>query len=163
MIRPALLLALGVCTACGGGTQAPKSGPPATDDQNLERTETTPSDTPVPGYGQQQPGYGTPAEPGGVSPSGTTDPATPAGPFAQAPPATLEEALSALDAAAGELSAAGTDCAKGCKALASMQRSSERICELNQPGDPGARCQKAKARVEGAREILERRCGSCEP
>jgi hypothetical protein len=43
-----------------------------------------------------------------------------------------------------------------------MDRSSERICELTQPMDPGERCRKAKQRVDAAREALRSRCDNCD-
>jgi hypothetical protein len=75
---------------------------------------------------------------------------------------TLDEAVDSFDRAATELATAGADCVKACKALRSMERSSERICELNQPMDPGERCRKAKQRVDAAREALRSRCDNCE-
>jgi hypothetical protein len=75
---------------------------------------------------------------------------------------TLDEAILSLDQAGTALSNAGSDCAKACKALASMERSKERICELNGPDDPGDRCEKAKDRVEAARDLLGRRCRNCD-
>jgi hypothetical protein len=84
-------------------------------------------------------------------------------PFAEEPPMTLEEALTTFDRAATELASGGRDCKEACKALGSMERSRDRICELNGPDDPGERCTKANERVESSREALRRRCGSCTP
>jgi hypothetical protein len=143
------VLAAWLMTACGGegARPAPKSIEPQRSGGEAD-TLSEESEPGTPGGGASQPGYG--------------QSATPAGPFAQEPPLTLEEAQSALDSAATELSTAGQSCAQACKALASMKRSSDRICELNGPSDPGARCQKARDRVETARETMRKRCGSCE-
>lgn len=150
----ALLLA-----SCGGGAPPPASapggarepGPTVTTDGESEHRK---QQQQQPGYGQQ-PGY---AEPGAAP----AQPLGPGGPFAEAPPQTLDEALSALDQAASELSGAATDCQRACKALGSMLRSTERICELNGPDDPDERCQKARDRVDAARELLRRRACACE-
>lgn len=75
---------------------------------------------------------------------------------------TLEEAMASFDRAATELASPARECKQACKALGSMERSRDRICELNGPDDPGERCEKAKERVESSRESLRRRCGSCE-
>jgi hypothetical protein len=145
--RAAALAALCVA-ACGGGGSAPspKTVEPERSGGELDgASEEFAPETPTNG---QQPGYG--------------QQAAPTGPFAEEPPLTLEEASDAFDSAATELSSVGNDCVRGCKALASMQRSSERICELNGPSDPGSRCQKARDRLQAAREVLTKRCGSCD-
>ena len=151
------VLAALLLVACGGGASAPPASPGKGVDQHPESSEEpgAPREEGDELQFQQQPGYGQQPAPGGG--------ATPAGPFAEEPPLTLEEATSALNAAATELSNAGSDCERACKALGSMQRSSGRICELNGPSDPGSRCQKARDRLEAARETLRKRCGSCEP
>ncbi|MEB2324343.1 MAG: hypothetical protein OZ921_17645, partial [Sorangiineae bacterium] len=63
--------------------------------------------------------------------------------------------------AESELSAAGSDCALACKALASMRRSTARICELDARAEAGARCRSARARLGAAEERVARGCGRC--
>jgi len=52
-------------------------------------------------------------------------------------------------------------CETACKALASMKRSQERICEL--AGDSHPRCEWAKQRVADASERVEQAGCSCSP
>ncbi|MEZ4224765.1 MAG: hypothetical protein R3B13_27685 [Polyangiaceae bacterium] len=52
-------------------------------------------------------------------------------------------------------------CRSACLALASMQRSSERICEL--VGSAEAKCKRARSQVEDARRRVQRAGCSCEP
>jgi hypothetical protein len=51
-------------------------------------------------------------------------------------------------------------CDRACKALGSMQRSADRLCELT--GGDDARCQSVRVRVEGAEELVRRFCPGCE-
>ena len=85
------------------------------------------------------------------------------GGFAQPAIASLDEAEARLGEHASRLSGAlstAKDCEVARKALESMKRSRDRICDLNGPEDPGARCAKARARVDAASEDLKRGCGS---
>jgi hypothetical protein len=143
MTRVPLLAAL-LLAACGGSSIPPASTP-AREEQDQAPQAQPP---PPPGYGQPSP---EPAQPLG-----------PSGAFAEEPPLSLAESLAAFEHASAELSSADLDCSGACKAFQSMQRASERICALNGPDDPGARCRKAKARLDTARETVRRRCGSCE-
>lgn len=52
-----------------------------------------------------------------------------------------------------------TPCDKACRALASMKRSAERICEL--AGSTDARCTSAQSRVARAKERVERSGCAC--
>ncbi len=49
------------------------------------------------------------------------------------------------------------DCTLSCKALASMERARDRICELS----PGARCDEARAKVASARDRVATACRTC--
>ncbi len=49
------------------------------------------------------------------------------------------------------------DCALSCKALASMERARDRICELS----PGARCDEARTKVASARDRVSAACPTC--
>ncbi len=51
-----------------------------------------------------------------------------------------------------------TDCHVACRALASIHRAAERICEL----DPGPRCQAARAKEADARRRVREACPDCE-
>jgi hypothetical protein len=150
MTRSALLVAALLLGACGRSAVPPAGAPSPGPEQPTHYEQDTQS-----APAQQQPGYG------GQGPSEAT-PVTPIGPFAEAPPLNLSDALAAFEQASTELSSGDPACNGACKAFASMQRAAERICELNGPADPGARCFKAKQRLDQARETVQRRCGSCE-
>jgi hypothetical protein len=144
-------------TSCGGSgmpASAPQSAPPPQKE----------SDTPSQAYpSQQQPGYAAPPS----APSGGGDfapsPAAPPPPAGQGPviegagPA-VEQASLELDRAAAELSASGSDCARACKALGSMNRASERICALEPDTGTGGRCRRARERVGEAADRVRRSC-----
>ena len=62
----------------------------------------------------------------------------------------------------GQLSKKGepaSRCENACDALASMNRSANRICELAGPGD---RCEAAKSRVASASARVTAKCSECE-
>jgi len=75
---------------------------------------------------------------------------------------TAAEARAAIAGAQSDLDDAlaqtTVDCAVACTALASMQRSAERLCEL----EPGPRCDEVRERVETARGRVAERCPTCE-
>jgi tRNA A-37 threonylcarbamoyl transferase component Bud32 len=60
---------------------------------------------------------------------------------------------------------AGNDCAQLCKALSSMSRAAERLCELTKDGgdDGQRRCNDARAKLEAARARVREKCPACEP
>ena len=68
----------------------------------------------------------------------------------------LGESLDAFAAAAG-------DCARLCKALASMQRAAGHLCALTDGDDAQrGRCDAARARVDAARDKVKSSCGGCD-
>ncbi len=153
------LLAAGALSACGGATPPPSAAPNGRESQGEPGA---PSSYQQPGY--SQPDVHQQQQPGGIPPVGGDG--APTGGFAQ-PPApdalgprwsTVDDAETALSAAASELASAGDDCTTACKALASMERASDRICELNGPDDPGERCKDARVRLETARKRVQDRC-----
>jgi hypothetical protein len=52
-------------------------------------------------------------------------------------------------------------CTRVCGALASMERSARKLCELT--GDDDPRCQGVSTRVEAARKLVEEGCPACAP
>lgn len=67
----------------------------------------------------------------------------------------LDESTKAFDASSG-------DCARMCKALASMRRAVDHLCGLVPPDDDGKKkCDDARARVTSAEEKLKAACGGC--
>ncbi len=137
---------------CGGSARpgaAPSSAPAP------EASE--PGDSDGTGEGvreyQQQPGYA----PGGgfAQPPGQSgSPPTGAGP-------SLRTALDSFEAAATRLSQAGADCRLACKALGSMRRSTQRICQLSDSED-SEHCQRAKRRLKDAEKRVESTCSCSE-
>ena len=68
----------------------------------------------------------------------------------------LAESSDAFAAAAG-------DCARLCKALASMQRATGHLCALTDGDDAQrGRCDAARARVDAARDKVKASCGGCD-
>jgi hypothetical protein len=60
----------------------------------------------------------------------------------------------------GEAERLGTDrCTRACRALASMERSAERLCAL--AGDGDHRCRSAQERLEAARRLVAVTCPRC--
>lgn len=53
--------------------------------------------------------------------------------------------------------ALASDCALACRALESMQRSADRLCQL----EPGDRCSHAKEKVDSATARVKATCPSC--
>jgi len=68
-----------------------------------------------------------------------------------------------FDDSASAFAAAGSDCISLCKALASMQRAADHLCELSKDaGDDGKkRCDDAQGRVTEARGRVKSSCGGC--
>lgn len=144
----ASVLALAVASGCGAGgappaAETPTNGPP-------EKTET--------------------GEPGGAD--GEEAPASDELHYAQPPGSTKEDgkdgktlsldaALALFKESESQLASGVLDCGKACKALGSMERSMDRICELTGPEDPEKRCQSAKEKAKAARERVEKHCPEC--
>jgi len=66
-----------------------------------------------------------------------------------------------LDDAQAAFTAAGTDCASLCKALASMSRATDHLCELAKEGGDAKRCDDAKTRLDAAQTKVKSTCGGC--
>ncbi len=64
------------------------------------------------------------------------------------------EARPAEEAAAPKRAETPSPCQTACKALASMRRSAERICEI--VGEPDARCTRARERVDESSTRVEK-------
>lgn len=73
----------------------------------------------------------------------------------------LDAALALFKESESQLANGVLDCGKACKALGSMERSMDRICELTGPEDPEKRCQNAKEKAKAARERVEKHCPDC--
>ena len=145
------LAGLLLLTSCGGGTPAaaPAGAPPQ---EGAPPAQAYPAEE-QPGYGAQPaPGSGDFAQP----PAAPPPPGQ--GPDTEGAQPSVEQASLEFDRAAAELSAAGTDCPRACKALGSMNRASERICALDPDQSAAGRCRRAKDRVTEASERVRRSC-----
>jgi hypothetical protein len=150
-----LALSAALLTACGGSV--PTSGAPAQEPKQApeapaggaypQQQEAQPGDSPAP-RDEAYDGFAEPPAAEPAAPGGDKDDAT----------RSVEEASLELDRAASELSAAGTDCARVCKALGSMNRASERICALEPDASSSSRCRRAKERVAEAAVRVRRSC-----
>jgi hypothetical protein len=84
----------------------------------------------------------------------------PAAAPAFAEPPELRAAILEFDAQWEQL-AASKACEDACRALESMRRSAQRICNLVVTSDPRQRCQTAQARLDQASRDLAARCTDC--
>lgn len=67
-----------------------------------------------------------------------------------------------FDEAESAFAAAGNDCAQLCRALSSMTRATERLCELAKENGDDKRCTEATGKLESARAKVKSSCGGCE-
>lgn len=165
---PAVVLALlFVAAGCGGMAKMQPPGEPSTANldelqQRIDRQEAI--------IQRQLAGREAPAGPqldelqqrpeagGTTEASGETAPAPPpAAP--EEPGAGSEEPRKKAEASAAEDASVGSTCDLVCKALASMRRSADRICEIT--GDEDPRCTKARGRVSDAASRVERAGCTC--
>lgn len=75
-------------------------------------------------------------------------------------PSRIERAQSDFDRASKSLVEAGAECATLCKALASMQRSADALCNLSKDGEASdkRRCTDAQRKVEAATAKVKATC-----
>jgi len=72
-----------------------------------------------------------------------------------------EAARAELGQAQQDLEAAASDCSAACRALASMERATQHLCELAAEPDDRGRCDDARQRLHTARERIRSACGAC--
>jgi len=72
------------------------------------------------------------------------------------------KAQASFDEASAAFTAAGNDCAQLCKALGSMTRATERLCELAKENGDDKRCNDATTKLDSARTKVKSSCGACE-
>ena len=77
----------------------------------------------------------------------------------------IPHAKVAFDQSEATFAAAGTDCAQMCKALSSMQRAADHLCDLTKDGADldKQKCSDARARVTSAKDRVAKVCGGCGP
>ena len=128
---------------------------------------TAPSPAPPPASNETTTGGAAPTS----APAGETDATskkpTPAPSATIAAPTPLDDvphAQATFDESAQVFTSAGTDCAKMCKALASMERAAGHLCDLVKDGAAAERkkCTDAKARLDHARDRVMSTCGGCD-
>jgi hypothetical protein len=100
--------------------------------------------------------------------AGPPSAAAPAPPFAEAPSAAdphspagrarvrLAEARRELEIATSE-----RDCARACRALDSMDRAAQQVCELARSPEERSECTSATQQVDKARGKVQSACGEC--
>ncbi len=95
------------------------------------------------------------AQPGAA---GAARPAQPAPPPPPAAPRSPEGSASPKSAPRAE-AYSESPCTTACRALASMERAAEHLCDLS--GSDNARCDSARSRVKNATERVYAQCPSC--
>ena len=150
------LTAVGLClplTMCGAAANAPPAATPA-GGAAPEMEESAPK-----AGAPAQPGYPSPPPPPGAQPS--TPAATSSADLADAPQRRAA-ARAEMDRAQAAVAIAAGDCSAACRALASMERAADHLCDLG-AGDPEdhRRCDDARRRVTAARERIKSACGTC--
>jgi hypothetical protein len=129
-----------VVAACGGTVPPPSSPPPP--QSEAPRSQTTE------GASEEAPAAASaPAMPEGAGGAET-------GRSRAAARTELQRAQADLEASAGE-------CAGACRALASMERATEHLCQLSGEDDDRRRCDDARKRLSDARDRVRRQCGAC--
>jgi len=83
---------------------------------------------------------------------GAADPHSPAGRAR----VRLAEARRELEIATSE-----RDCARACRALESMERAAQQVCELARSPEERSECTSATQQVDRARDKLQNACGGC--
>jgi hypothetical protein len=114
------------------------------------------------------------AEPAPISPAAgaapSAAPPAPAPEYARPPPAPgaadphgfggarvrLSEARREFDIASSE-----RDCARACRALESMERAAQQVCDLARSPDERRECASAGDQVDKARAKVQSACGGC--
>ncbi|MEO7094626.1 MAG: hypothetical protein ABI175_15320 [Polyangiales bacterium] len=77
----------------------------------------------------------------------------------------IPHAKIAFDQSEATFTASGSDCAQMCKALASMQRAADHLCDLTKDGADldKQKCTDARGRVTTAKDRVSKMCGGCGP
>ncbi len=75
--------------------------------------------------------------------------------------ATRERAKSEIKQAEIELTQAGSDCTRACKALASMERATAHLCSVVITPDEQQSCDDARQKLQSSRDRVRTTCGEC--
>lgn len=140
LVLPGLLLA-----GCGGATRSA-----------VPKTPEAPAEAPGPAGGYAAP----PSSMQQQEPAKGAPPAAKDDRDLDQPMPTLEDALSTFNQAQARLSASGNNCRTACRALGSMRRSADCICDL-EPAEPQNRCERARRRLRDAEKRVHSGCGEC--
>ena len=74
---------------------------------------------------------------------------------------TRESARSEIKQAEIELTQAGSDCSRACKALASMERATAHLCSVVSTPDDQHSCDDARQKLQSSRDRVRSTCGEC--
>ncbi len=169
----ALVAAAAWLGACGGSSKSGSAPPPQTPQASpAPQHEVTIQSTPA----GKSAGQSTYAEPPPARAPSDTGAAEAAAPPAAAPApepgqgpsmpdararysranVQLSEARRQLDVATGQ-----RDCANACRALDSMERAAQQVCELARSADEKRTCKSAEDQVGAARDRVHSVCGNC--
>jgi hypothetical protein len=141
-----------------GGTSPPAEAPTAPEPSGRECNgpacdEQEDRDAALPGGAVPPSGYQSPAAPAEEAPTSLA-PAT----KRDVSDAEFEEASADWEQALQALSDGSRDgCTRACRALSSLMRAAEHICE----NDSGQRCRSARAQAKNARKQVVAHCGPC--
>ena len=139
-------------TMCGGAASMPPASPAPAQEVPAGAPD-APSTNAVspPGYpAQPQPPPPPPSQPAAPAPGDAADVSR-----------RREAARAELGQAQQDLEAAASDCSTACRALASMERATQHLCELVVEPDDRGRCDDARQRLHKARERIRSACGAC--
>ena len=132
---------------CGGAAPMPAQSPGEASPSGATAAPESNAATPAPGYPAAAP---PPAQPAATSSGDMQD-----------APSRRAAARAELAQAQAELQAAASDCTAACRALASMERATQHLCELAEDPDDQGRCNDARQRLLAARERVRSACGTC--
>jgi hypothetical protein len=170
---------LACVAACAGGTRSPNtaqepregaapSAAPSTHESSAAKGADKSSRAPAAEAATEM--ASPRAAPAPDSPAAGAAPPAPAPEYARPPPAPgaadphgfggararLSEARRELDIAASE-----RDCARACRALESMERAAQQVCDLARSADERSECASAGDQVDKARAKVQSACGGC--
>ena len=77
------------------------------------------------------------------------------------PAAKRERARSEMKQAEIELSQAGSDCSRACKALASMERATDHLCGVVTTPEEQQQCDEAREKLKSSKDRVRSSCGEC--
>jgi hypothetical protein len=168
-----LACAASLWAACGTGEKRPQMAPgqpslPGAQVESASKTKAesarsapdTAAGAPLPSEEAEpaKPSTAPAPPPAAAPPAGYAEP-----PSAQDPHARYERASIQLSQAKEQLRVATSqkDCATACRALDSMERAAEQVCEIASSSEERRSCKTAEGDVADARKRVQAACGGC--